>query len=181
MRWWRASTSTPQSRVFALRSQTRRSLRACSSSRREYLDTSPEGLYYAYSLERMLCKSGLENRFLIAARKKSSDFAPAHLRPKRVAYVRLGELREREGEKERAETSSLVYNSYVNGHSGNVFNFRATFLGADSTRNTRGAIWQTCDKAREARKKNREKRYAREGNDLPSVYSTGRNMEPKPY
>lgn len=36
------------------------------------LDTFPEGLYYAYSLERMLCKSELENRFLIAARKKSA-------------------------------------------------------------------------------------------------------------
>lgn len=59
------------------------------------LDTSPEGLYYAYSSERMLCKSGLENRFLIAARKKSGDFTPARLHPKRVARARPGgELRE---------------------------------------------------------------------------------------
>lgn len=62
-------------------------------SLREYLDTSSRGLYYAYSFERTLCKSGLENRFLIAARKKSGDFARrVHLRPKRVARVRLGEL-----------------------------------------------------------------------------------------
>lgn len=51
------------------------------------LDTFPEGLYYAYSLERMLCKSGLENRFLIAARKKSGDFASAYFYLKRVADV----------------------------------------------------------------------------------------------
>lgn len=52
---------------------------------------SSEGLYYAYiySLERMLCKSELENRFLIAARKKSGDFAPTHLYPKRVARAIL--------------------------------------------------------------------------------------------
>jgi len=47
---------------------------------------------YICSLERMLCKSELENRFLIAARKKSSDFAPTHLYSKRVVHATLGKL-----------------------------------------------------------------------------------------
>lgn len=98
MWWWRASVpSHPLAflpLVLPTRSLADLRLSDASISSSLQLDTSPEGLYYAYSLERMLCKSGLENRFLIAARKKSGDFTPAHLHPKRVAHARLGELGE---------------------------------------------------------------------------------------
>lgn len=84
MRWWRASAPSPFD-TFASLSLFPLSDASISSSLQ--LDTFPGGLYYAYSLERMLCKSGLENRFLIAARKKSGDFASAHFLLKRVANV----------------------------------------------------------------------------------------------